>query len=101
MLCDCIRVVTRQDLVDDLLNDGCATETLVDDARWHVALTETGDGDLAGDVLVGLVHLIGQFFVGNLNGQANLGGFESLNGALHVRALQNVFKFAGAPNSGA
>ena len=55
-----------------------------------MALTETGDGDLLGDILVSLVHLIGQFLVGNLNGQANLGGFESLNGALHVRALQNV-----------
>ena len=89
-----------QDLVDDLLDDGGATETLVDDARRHVALTEAGDVDLSGDLLVRLVHLGLQFLEGNLNGQTNLGGLEGFNGALHVRTLRSL-QIGGTPISGA
>ena len=90
VLVDGVGVVAGQDLVDDLLDDGRAAETLVDDARRNVALTEAGDVDLSGDLLVRLVHLGLQFLVGNLNGQANLGGLEVFNGALHVRTLRSL-----------
>ena len=83
-------VVAGQDLVDDLLDDGGAAEALVDDARRHVALTEAGDVDLSGDLLVRLVHFGLQFLEGNLNGQTNLGGLEGFNGALHVRTLRSL-----------
>ena len=74
VLVDGVGVVAGQDLVDDLLDDGGAAEALVDDARRHVALTEAGDVDLSGDLLVRLVHFGLEFLKGNLNGQTNLGG---------------------------
>ena len=90
VLVDGVGVVAGQDLVDDLLDDGGATETLVDDARRHVALTEAGDVDLSGDLLVRLVHFGLEFLKGNLNGQTNLGGLEGFDGALHVRTLRSL-----------
>ena len=50
------RVLTGKNLIDDLLDDGCTAETLVDDASGNVTLTEAGDGHLIGDALVRLVH---------------------------------------------
>ena len=100
VLVDGVGVVAGQDLVDDLLDDGGAAEALVDDARRHVALTEAGDVDLSGDLLVRLVHFGLQFLEGNLNGQTNLGGLEGFNGALHVRTLRSL-QIGGTPISGA
>ena len=100
VLVDGVGVVAGQDLVDDLLDDGGAAEALVDDARRHVALTEAGDVDLSGDLLVRLVHLGLQFLEGNLNGQTNLGGLEGFNGALHVRTLRSL-QIGGTPILGA
>ena len=90
VLVDGVGVVAGQDLVDDLLDDGRAAETLVDDARRNVALTEAGDVDLSGDLLVRLVHFGLEFLKGNLNGQTNLGGLEGFDGALHVRTLRSL-----------
>ena len=90
VLVDSVGVVAGQDLVDDLLDDGGAAEALVDDARRHVALTEAGDVDLSGDLLVRLVHFGLEFLERNLDGQTNLGGLEGFNGALHVRTLRSL-----------
>ena len=49
-------VLAGKNLIDNLLDDGCTAETLVDDASGNVTLTEAGDGHLIGDALVRLVH---------------------------------------------
>ena len=63
--------------------------------RWSMmrgarGLTEAGDVDLSGDLLVRLVHFGLEFLKGNLNGQTNLSGLEGFDGALHVRTLRSL-----------
>ena len=98
VLADGLGVEAGQALVDRVLEDGGATDALVDDARRHLALAEAGDDDVLGDVLVRVIDARLELVVRHLDGQLDLGGLQGLDGALHFDGLQLIG--AGAGDSG-
>ncbi len=83
-----LAVEAGQRLVDRVLKHGPAADALVDDACRHLALAESGDGDLLGDVLVRVIDARLELVVLHLDGQLDLGRVQGLDGALHFDDLQ-------------
>ena len=84
VLVDRVAVGLGERLVDRLVEHGAASDPLVDDARRHLALAETGDRHLRGDLLVGRVDAGLQLVEGDLDGQSHSGRAQGLDVALHV-----------------
>jgi hypothetical protein len=55
-----------------------ATDTLINDGRWHLALAETRDLDFFRDVLVGVVKTGLELLRGDRNAEADTGGTQGL-----------------------
>ncbi len=83
MLLDRSIVGRRKRVVDGFLEDRAAAEALVDHCRRNLALAETGDVDLAGNVLVGLVKMGLELVEGDLNGELHTRVGELLYSAGH------------------
>src|SRR5699024_8889176 len=82
-------------VVDGLFHDRALAHALVDDPRGHLALAETGNVDLRGDVGVRVVHARLQFVQRHLNGQFRPCGLEILDGALHYVLSTRAVGWAG------
>lgn len=85
-LVDGVLVELRQRVVDGLLQDGAATEPLVDDAGRDLALAEARHRDLLVDLLVRRVEAGLELLEGHLDSEPNPGRVQGLHGALHGRS---------------
>ena len=83
VLLDGLAISSREGVVDGLLKDDPATETLVDNRSGHLSLAEAGNVHLVGDVLVGLVKAGLQFIEGHLDRELHTVSAELLKAAGH------------------
>ena len=83
VLLDGLAVSSRESVVDGLLKDDPATETLVDNRSGHLSLAEAGNVHLVGDILVSLVKAGLQFIEGHLDRELHTVSAELLKAAGH------------------
>ncbi len=84
---DRLPVELRDRVVDGLVEDHVATDSLVDDAGRNLAGPKTRDPDLPGDLAVGGVDARRQLLEGHLDSELDPGRTQRLDFALHGRLL--------------
>src|SRR5699024_207544 len=87
VLVDGLAVAGRDDVVDDLLEHGRATDPRLEELGRGLAGTEAGDVDLAGERLVGLVEVGLELRERHLDGDFDPGRVQLLDSALHGDSL--------------
>ncbi len=86
----------RNGLLDGLSEDGLAPDPLIDDRRRHLALPETGDGHLGGDLAVRLLEARLELGERHLDRELHPRRAQILDGALHGRTPRS---WLAAPRS--
>ena len=83
---DGLAVAAGQGVVDDLLEHGAAADAGLEQLAGRLAWAEAGQPDLLGELLERAVEVGLQLGEGHLHIDANPGGAQLLDGALHGRA---------------
>src|SRR5699024_5335144 len=74
-------------VIHRFVQNGRPANSLVDNRRRHLALTETGHVDLLADRFVRLVQLRLELFEGHLDGELDPRWAQAFGAAFHVRLL--------------